>query len=66
MSEGKVKSKSGMGVAVSRMTCNEEDVSDDKKTLLDWVKEEDVERVCEMLGKDREVVNHTDEEVSQE
>ena len=62
MSDGRVKPKSWVGV--SRMIDREEtELAEEKKTLLDWVKEGDVERVGRLLGSDTSALNSKDEDV---
>ncbi|XP_059150944.1 acyl-CoA-binding domain-containing protein 6-like [Physella acuta] len=53
---------SGMGVTVSVMARTESDMSDGEKTVFDWCKEGNVEKVREILGSNSSIVDGLDEE----
>ncbi|XP_017878997.1 acyl-CoA-binding domain-containing protein 6 [Ceratina calcarata] len=60
--EEDAQSESGGWVAISRLINTEEEISDNDKTFLDWVKDGQEEKVQELLGNEPELVNLRDEE----
>lgn len=52
-----------MGVTVSVMARTESDMSDGEKTVFDWCKEGNVEKVREILGSNSSIVDGLDDEV---
>lgn len=61
--EDAAQSASGGGwVAISRLINTDEEISDNDKTFLDWVKDGQEEKVRELLRNEPELVNLRDEE----
>ena len=63
MDSGKVKPKAGMGVAVSTMANDEEELDDDEKTIFDWCKDGDGDKMNQLLKSRTVTINEKDEEV---
>lgn len=62
MDSGKVKPKSGMGVAVSTLHDSDEAILDVDKSIYDWCKEGNIEQVIQRLNsKDDNDVNALDQ-----
>ncbi|XP_052787768.1 acyl-CoA-binding domain-containing protein 6-like isoform X2 [Mya arenaria] len=55
-------SGNGLGVSVSTMQNDEEDLDDELKTVFDWCKEGDVTKVANILKKNQSCVNLKDDE----
>ena len=61
---GKVKASSGLGVSVSKMSSNDETLSDDKKTIFDWCIEGNLDQVTRLLPSQQNI-NERNSEVSE-
>lgn len=63
---GVVKQSSGLGVGVSTLANQDDDIRDDQKTIFDWCKEGNIDRVTTLLSEKNEAIsiNKTDENVS--
>ena len=64
---GVIKKTSGLGVGVSTLASQEEDLTDDQKTIFDWCKEGNMDRVTTLLTRQKSDVdiNKTDENVGE-
>lgn len=67
MHSGEVKSRAGLGLAVSTLHSVELEadcpLSDDQKTLVDWCKDGDLPRVQQLLSSHRSDIDRLDDNV---
>jgi len=64
MAKGKVKAKTGMGIAVSTLqAADDTPVSDEHKSAFDWCKEGNVEVVQRLLQRNEYNMQQLDENV---
>ncbi|ESP04084.1 hypothetical protein LOTGIDRAFT_84139, partial [Lottia gigantea] len=52
----------GLGIAVSRMVCEDDDIDDCDKTVFDWCKDGNVDKVKTCLNENTLNVDKLDEE----